>query len=318
MPLARVAALQSPRSVEPMLPTSYQDPEQQSLVQDESSASAHPTQDRRGFVRGLLTAAVCTATAATFVFFTRGSDGAMLFIASYLMELSLSVDNMFAFYLIFKFYKCPVALQGTCLFWGIIGAIVLRGGILLLSTAILKAAKPLLLVFAGLLVYSAVGMLRAAGDDDDDEDLSSNRIVRFIKWLRLPVTSDYRGQRFWVTEGGMRRATPLLLVLATIELSDVLFAVDSVPAVLGLTSDTTIVYLAVLCAIVGLRSFYTLIVALIKSFHLLQHAVALLLLFIGVKIVLDVVLGLVVPTWLALLVIISTLSIGVVASLATR
>ena len=288
------------------------EPEQEPLVDYESAAS--PPEDRRNFWRGLVTAAVCTCTAASFIFFTRGSDGAMLFIASYLMELSLSVDNMFAFYLIFKYYKCPVALQGTCLAWGIFGAIVLRGAILLLSTAVLARAKPLLLVFAVLLVYSALGLLRSAGDDDDEEDLSSNRVVRFVKWLRLPVTGDYRGQQFWVFEGGSCRATPLLLVLGTIELSDVLFAVDSVPAVLGLTSDTLIVYLAVLCAILGLRSFYTLVVGLIKSFQYLQHAVALLLVFIGVKIVLDVLVGLVIPTWACLLVIISTLATGVFAS----
>ena len=144
------------------------EPEQEPLVDYESAAS--PPEDRRNFWRGLVTAAVCTCTAASFIFFTRGSDGAMLFIASYLMELSLSVDNMFAFYLIFKYYKCPVALQGTCLAWGIFGAIVLRGSILLLSTAVLARAKPLLLVFAVLLVYSALGLLRSAGDDDDEAD----------------------------------------------------------------------------------------------------------------------------------------------------
>jgi len=285
---------------------------------EESASGAGAPEDRHNFMRGLLTAAVCTCLAASFVFFSRGSDGTMLFIAAYLMELSLSLDNMFAFYLIFKFYKTPVSLQGTCLYWGIIGAILLRGAILVLSTAVLAAAKPLLLGFAVLLVYSAVGLLRSAGDDDDEEDLSSNRVVRFVKWLKLPVTSDYRGQRFWVAENGGRKATPLVLVLATIELSDVLFAVDSVPAVLGLTSDTLIVYLAVLCAILGLRSFYTLIVRLIKSFQYLQHAVALLLVFIGVKIVLDVVLGLVIPIWLVLLIILSTLATGVFASLAHR
>ena len=239
----------------------------------------------------------------------------MLFLASYMMELSLSVDNMFAFYLIFKFYKCPPALQGLCLYWGIMGAVILRGLILLVSTSLLSAARPLLLIFAVLLIYSAIGLLRSAGDDDDDDDLSSNRVIRFIKWLRLPVTSDYRGRRFVVTDNSTRRVTPLLLVLLTIELSDVLFAADSVPAVLGLTSDLLIVYLAVLCAILGLRSIYTLTVALIKSFRFLQHAVAVLLAFIGLKIAFDVLFGIVVPTWICLLIILATLSTGICVSL---
>ena len=120
--------------------------------------------------------------------------------------------------------------------------------------------------------------------------------MRCIRWLDLPVTRDYHGSAFFAMEGGAVRATPLLVVLATIELSDIVFAADSVPAVLGLTTDTLLVFLAVMCAVLGLRALFTLTVALVKQFPYVQHAVALLLLFVGGKIVLDVVLGVTIST----------------------
>uniref|UniRef100_A0A7S4B1P2 Integral membrane protein TerC n=1 Tax=Chrysotila carterae TaxID=13221 RepID=A0A7S4B1P2_CHRCT len=267
---------------------------------------------RAAVVRGLSTAAGSTAAMGIIIFRLRGSDGAMLFLASYLMELSLSVDNMFAFYLIFNFYSCPAQCQGPVLFWGIIGAIALRAAVLLLGVAIISAAKPLMLLFAAALIVSAVQMISSGSDDDGD--LEENRVVRCVRWMRVPVTSDYHGARFFVVEEGVLRATPLLLVLATIELSDIVFAVDSVPAVLGMSNDPLIAYSAVMCAVLCLRSIYTVTVMLMKSFQYLQYAVALLLLFIGVKIVLDVVAGITMPTYLSLAVIGATLAAGILAS----
>ena len=267
------------------------------------------------FALGAIVSVTATISSGMVIFSTRGSEGLFGFAAAYLMEVSLSMDNMFAFFLIFRYYKTPMECQAVCLFWGIAGAVMLRAFILLLGTALVQAAKPLMLGFAGLLLYSSYGMFNSAGaDDDEDEDLSTNRVVRFVRWLRLPVTSDYVGTRFIVFEGGTMKVTPLVLVLATIELSDIVFAADSVPAVLGLSSDMLCVYVAVICAILGLRTIYSLTVILIKAFHYLQHAVSLLLAFIGVKIALDVLFGLTIPTWASLLVIVCTLGAGMLAS----
>lgn len=269
----------------------------------------------KDFALGAVISVTATISSGTVIYGTRGSEGLFGFAAAYLMEVSLSMDNMFAFFLIFRYYKTPMECQAVCLFWGIAGAVMLRAFILLLGTAIVQAAKPLMLGFAGLLLYSSYGMITSAGsDDDDEEDLSNNRVVRFVRWLRLPVTSDYVGTRFIVFEGGTVKVTPLVLVLATIELSDIVFAADSVPAVLGLSSDMLCVYVAVICAILGLRTIYSLTVILIKTFHYLQHAVSLLLAFIGVKIVIDVLFGVTIPTWASLLVIVATLGAGMLAS----
>ena len=223
------------------------------IAEDEEPAgsSSEPVCSR-SFACGIASSLACTLAGGAVVYARRGGEGLALFAASYAMELSLSMDNMFAFYLIFKWYRCPVEAQATCLFWGVAGAVVLRAAILLLGTAVVSAAQPLMLLFAAVLVYSAVGMMGA--QDDDDDDVSSNRVVRCVQRLRLPVTSQFHGHRFVVYEHGALRATPLVLVLLTIELSDIVFAVDSVPAVLGLTSDPLIAYVAVMCAVIGLRS----------------------------------------------------------------
>jgi len=293
--------------------------ESQPLVEGGSAGASDasgssPGEQGASVLQGFLVSTGFTVAAAIIVALQRGSEGAMLFLASYLMELSLSVDNMFAFYLIFKFYKCPLASQGPCLFWGILGAILLRAVMLVIGVTFASAAKPLMLVFAAVLIYSSFQMFWSAGDDEDD-DLSSNRVVLCVRRLRMPVSKDYAGSLLFVKEGGQWKATPLFLVLATIEFSDIVFAVDSVPAVLGLSNDTLIVYLAVMCAVLGLRSVYTVTVVLVKSFHYLQHAVALLLLLIGLKISADVLLGLTVPPAVCLPIIGGVLAAGVLASL---
>jgi tellurite resistance protein TerC len=306
--------------VDKMVALDIEDPpsaERSSLLLDDTSAPETPPSARicnREFALGAVVSVTATIASGTVIYGTRGSEGLFGFAAAYLMEVSLSMDNMFAFFLIFRYYKTPLDCQAVCLFWGIAGAVMLRAFILLLGTAMVQAAKPLMLGFAVLLLYSAYGMWHSIGDDDDEEDLSNNRVVRFVRWLRLPVTSDYVGTRFIVFEGGTVKVTPLVLVLATVELSDIVFAADSVPAVLGLSSDMLCVYVAVMCAILGLRTIYSLTVILIKAFRYLPHAVSLLLAFIGVKIALDVLLGLTIPTHVSLLVIVATLGAGMVVS----
>ena len=290
------------------------DAEADSLLERKAKVPTGEQICTRGFAFGVLLSGSCTVAAATLLYQTRGGEGLANFLTSYLMELSLSMDNMFAFYLIFKFYKCPVECQSTALYWGMAGAVLLRATILGLGGAVILNAKPLMLIFAAVLLYSSYGMFGAGDDDDDDDDLSQNRVVRFVRWLRLPVSSEYHGTQFFTQEGGSLRATPLLLVILTIELSDIVFAVDSVPAVLGLSTDMLVAYVAVMCAVLGLRAIYTLSVVIIQKFRYLQQAVALLLAFVGCKIVLDILLGITIPTRVSLLVIVGTLAAGVLAS----
>mmetsp|Transcript_2146 Transcript_2146/g.5503 ORF Transcript_2146/g.5503 Transcript_2146/m.5503 type:complete len:355 (-) Transcript_2146:93-1157(-) len=267
---------------------------------------------RGSIVSGVLLSVAATSGAAYVIHNVRGDQGAMTFFACYLMELSLSFDNMFAFYLIFQYYKCPPELQSYALAWGIVGAVVLRALALVVGVAAVRAVKPLMLLFAGALLWSAVQM-GCFPQDDDDTEVGNTRIVQTVQRL-LPVTSEYHGGRLLSRADGELRATPLFLVLVTIELSDIMFAVDSVPAVLGMSSDTLIVYLAVMCAVLGLRSVYAITVLLIERFVYLPPAVALLLGFIGIKIALDVLFAITVPTSLSLTIICSTLALGVILS----
>jgi len=283
------------------------------IRRQDSAARAEEHETLQSTIPGLCFSLVTTAAACVVINHARGVEGTATFISCYLMELSLSMDNMFAFYLIFKFFKCPVELQAVALGWGIAGAILLRAAALVVGVVAVSTVKPLLLLFAAALFWSAV-KVAVSGDDDDDEDLADNRVVRCVTAI-VPVTEGYHEGKLLAREDGKLRATPLLLVLIVIELSDIVFALDSVPAVLGMSSDTLIVYLAVMCAVTSLRSVYAVTVVLIKRFVYLPLAVGLLLGFIGVKIVLDVIFGLVVPVWLSLAMIMCTLAGGIGASL---
>jgi len=268
----------------------------------------------RRVASGLVLSGISTATACVVVAHSRGRNGALAFFASYLMELSLSVDNMFAFYLIFKFYHCPPQLQSGVLGWGIVGAIVLRAVALLTGVAVVRSVRPLMLVLALALLYSGAKMAFTS-EDDDDEDLSNNAVVALVRRL-VPMTETYHGTNLLVRNaGGQIRATPLLVVLITVEVSDIMFAIDSVPAVLGMSEDTLVIYLAVMCAVLSLRSIYTVTVLLVKELVYLQPAVALLLAFVGFKIALDILFKVSVSNALSLAVIISVLFVGTVASL---
>lgn len=269
----------------------------------------------RSVIGGLLLSGISTATACVVIAHSRGRNGALAFFASYLMELSLSVDNMFAFYLIFKYYKCPPHLQNGVLGWGIVGAIVLRAVALLTGVAVVRSVRPLLLVLAIALLYSGAKMAFASEQDEEDEDLSGNAVVRFVHRL-VPMTEGYHGKSLVVrTAGGTFRATPLLVVLITVEVSDIMFAIDSVPAVLGMSSDTLVIYLAVMCAVLSLRSIYSITVLLVRELVYLQPAVALLLAFIGLKITLDILFHVNISNAVSLGVIASVLLVGIIASL---
>lgn len=214
-----------------------------------------------------------------WIYHTHGSEKGMEFLAGYILEKSLSVDNLFVFLLIFSYFKVPAELQHRVLFFGIIGALVLRGIFIYLGVTLVREASWILYFFGAFLVYSGFKLLTHSDDDDANPE---NAIVRAIR-KRIKLTDGYRDQKFFVIEDGVRKATPLFLVLIAVETSDVLFAVDSIPAVFGVTKDPFIVYTSNVMAILGLRALYFALAGLVEYFHYLKYGLSFILIFIGCK-----------------------------------
>lgn len=245
------------------------------------------------------------------VWYVEGVEKAQEYFAGYLLEQSLSIDNLFVFILVFSYFKTPVECQPKVLTWGIATAAVLRLVLIVLGTELIQQFEPLLVLFAGILLYSSYKLV--FGDDDEDEDLSDNAVVKFCRRL-LPVSDHYDGNNFFTMQEGVRVATPLLLSLAVIEISDVLFAVDSIPAVFGVTLDPFIVYSSNIFAIFSLRSLYSFVSTVMSEMRYLDKSVSVVLGFIGVKLLLEYV-DVRIPTDMSLLVVGLLLGGGVAASL---
>ncbi|XP_048436059.1 thylakoid membrane protein TERC, chloroplastic isoform X2 [Pyrus x bretschneideri] len=259
-------------------------------------------------------ASVCAAVAFGIgVGFKDGVGKASEFFAGYLLEQSLSVDNLFVFVLVFKYFKVPIMYQNRVLSYGIAGAVVFRLTLILLGTATLQRFEAVNLLLAAILLYSSFKLFSS---EEDDTDLSNNFIVKTCQRF-IPVTSNYDGNRFFTFQDGVRKATPLLLTVAVIELSDIAFAVDSIPAVFGVTRDPFIVFSSNLFAIVGLRSLYTLISAGMSDLEYLQPSIAVVLGFIGCKMILDF-FGFHVSTEVSLGFVATSLSAGVLLSLMKK
>jgi tellurite resistance protein TerC len=210
-------------------------------------------------------------------------EAALEYLAGYLIEKSLSVDNLFVFMMIFTYFKVPEAWQHRVLFWGIFGALLMRAGMIAAGTALLLKFHWLIVVFGAFLVLTALKMLKG-GDDDEDVNLDDKAVVKTFKRL-VPMSGEYDGPRFTTIVDGARKATPLLLVLVTVEVSDVIFALDSIPAIFGVSRDPFIIYTSNIFAILGLRALYFLLAALMQGLRFLEPAVALVLLFIGGKMI---------------------------------
>lgn len=242
-----------------------------------------------------------------------GRERALEFATGYLLEKALAVDNLFVFIVIFSAFAVPAALQHRVLFWGILGALVMRALFILAGGALLQRFHWLMYVFgAFLLVTGGKLLLHSSSDEATPEE---NKLVRLVRRI-LPVSREYHGARFTVMEGTKRRATPLLLALVTVELSDVVFALDSIPAVYAVTEDPFIVFTSNIFAILGLRSLYSLLARVIEKFHLLKVGLALVLIFVGAKMLLA---GLVkVPIMASLLVIALVLGGSMLASIWMR
>jgi tellurite resistance protein TerC len=231
--------------------------------------------------------AMWIAVAAVFagsVFFWQGRQVALEFVTGYVLELSLSVDNLFLFLLIFRYFSVPEQQQHRVLFWGVLGALVMRGCFILAGVGLIHRFHWIVYVLGALLVYSGI-RLGFAGEHHIDP--ATNPAVKVLRrWM--PVTDDYQGGRFfvrgWKGDPGLY-ATPLLVVLAVIETTDLLFAVDSIPAVLAVTLNAFIVYTSNAFAILGLRSMYFALSGLMKAFRFLHTGLALVLILVGLKMI---------------------------------
>ncbi|KAL5740948.1 hypothetical protein ACOSQ2_030128 [Xanthoceras sorbifolium] len=279
-------------------------------------SSEKKIQGHEAYTSSVKTVAFCVCTAVAFGLGVGLKDGvgkASQFFAGYILEQSLSVDNLFVFVLVFNYFKVPLMYQNRVLSYGIAGAIIFRLSLILLGTATLQRFEAVNLLLAAILLYSSFKLFAS---EEDDTDLSDNFIVKTCQRF-IPVTSYYDGNRFFTNQDGIWKATPLLLTVAVIELSDIAFAVDSIPAVFGVTRDPFIVFTSNLFAILGLRSLYTLISEGMADLEYLQPSIAVVLSFIGCKMILDY-FGFHVSTEASLGVVATCLSTGVLLSLMKK
>ncbi|MDQ6786166.1 MAG: TerC family protein [Acidobacteriota bacterium] len=216
-----------------------------------------------------------------FIFWQFGGFKAKEFFTGYLIELSLSIDNLFVFLLIFNFFRVPKKYQHRALFWGIFMALVLRMIMIFAGAELVEKFSWILYFFGAFLVYTGIKMF--SGDEEFNPEESA--IVKFTTRF-VPITKRYEGEKFFVVEDGKRVGTLLLLVLIVINVADLVFAVDSIPAIFGITTDRFIVYTSNIFAILGLRTFFFLLVEMAEKFHFLKYALAFVLSFIGVKMLL--------------------------------
>jgi tellurite resistance protein TerC len=241
------------------------------------------------------------------VFATRGGEDGAEYLAGYLLELSLSVDNVFVFALIFTAFAVPLKYQHRVLFYGILGAIVFRAIFIGLGAAIIETFHYAIYVFGVLLLYTGYRMWSQRNEHMIDP--THNRLLRLFRRF-VPTTDGYREQRFIVIENGRRLATPLLAVLLVVESSDILFAIDSVPAIFSVTTDTFLVFSSNAFAILGLRSLYFLLAGAVDKFRYLKPGLAALLVFAGLKILLADIFPIPIAASLAIIVGILALAIG--------
>ncbi len=245
---------------------------------------------------------------AVLVFFWHGRGTAVEFVTGYVIELSLSVDNLFIFLLIFRYFRVASEHQHKVLFWGIVGALVMRAIFIVVGIGLIRRFHWITYIFGALLVYSGIKLFRQQGAGIEPEN---NPVVRlFRRWV--PVTEDYAEDKFVVRRERLY-ATPLLVVLVLVEVTDLLFATDSIPAVLAITLNPFIVYTSNVFAILGLRSMYFMLAGLMDLFHYLHYGLALVLIFIGMKMVSSHYYQ--IPTVVALGVVAGVLLVSVLASL---
>jgi tellurite resistance protein TerC len=253
---------------------------------------------------------------AGLIWYMMGREPALEFVTGYLIEYSLSIDNIFVIILIFSYFRIPDKYQHRVLFWGIIGALVMRGGMIAAGAFLIGRFHWIMYVFGAFLIFTGI---RMATHDEADIEPEANPVLRIVRRI-LPVTHDYRGQGFFVRESPKRgdpvtlMATPLFVVLVLVETTDLIFAVDSIPAIFAVTKDPFLVYTSNVCAILGLRSLYFLLAGVIYKFHFLNLGIAAVLTFVGAKMLLSGVYE--IPIHVSLVVIAALLGLSVAASMA--
>ncbi len=239
-----------------------------------------------------------------------GLEAAKLFFTGYVVEKSLSMDNVFVIAIIFSFFAVPAAYQHRVLFWGILGALVMRGGMIGIGAALITSVDWIVYVFGGFLILSAAKMALIKGEHVNP---NNNPAVKLVRRL-IPVAPNYDGQRFFTTWEGKRAATPLFLALVLVEFTDLIFAVDSIPAIFAITTDPFLVFTSNVFAILGLRSLYFCLASMISKFRFLKPSLIVVLAFVGVKMLL-VHTDFKIPTTASLLVILGVLTVGILASI---
>jgi tellurite resistance protein TerC len=241
-----------------------------------------------------------------------GSEKALEFLTGYVIEKSLSVDNLFVFLMIFHYFATPAIYQHRILFWGIVGALVMRAIFIAAGVALLETFHWMIYVFGGFLIVTGIKMLLQG---DHKLDPGKNPVVRLFRRL-MPVTEDYSGQRFFIRKDGRMWATPLLLVLIVVETTDVIFAVDSIPAIFAVTRDPFIVYTSNVFAILGLRALYFVLAGVMEMFRYLKVGLSFVLCFVGVKMVAVDLYE--IPIGASLAMIAGILSLSILASLVAQ
>ena len=243
------------------------------------------------------------------IWLVEGPRHALEFYTGYVLEYSLSVDNMFVFIMIFGYFAIPHNLQPKALLWGILGAVILRFMFIFLGVQLISLFSWTIYVFGALLIFTAAKMLLQK--EDDNFDPSQSFILKLLRKV-MPIKTDYHGENFFVLENGKRMATPLLAAVMVIEMSDLIFAVDSIPAVLSITQDTFLVYSSNIFAIIGLRSLYFLLSGMAGKFPYLKYGISVILFFVGIKMLLSHFFP--IPIVASLGVIVGILTLSVLAS----
>jgi tellurite resistance protein TerC len=243
------------------------------------------------------------------IWYSRGSEPALQFTAGYLIEKSLSVDNLFVFLVLFSYFKVPAVYQHKVLFWGILGALVMRAALIAVGAVLIARFHWTMYLFGAFLVFTGIKLALQKGEGIHPEH---NPVVKLVRRI-MPVSNDFSGSHFFIKENGRRIATPLFLVLLTVEFTDLVFALDSIPAIFAVTPDPFIVYTSNVFAILGLRSLYFALAGIMDMFHYLKHGLAVVLCFVGVKMLIADLYK--IPIAVSLAVVGAILGLSVVASL---
>ena len=264
------------------------------------------------FKEALIWSIVWIALALLFnlgIYFWRGPQTALEFLTGYLIEKSLSVDNLFIFLLIFSYFRVPALYQHKVLFWGILGALVMRAIFIAAGVTLIQKFHWLIYIFGGFLILTGIKM---ALEKEKEIHPERNPVLRLFRRF-MPITSDYEGDKFLVKHEGRYFATPLFITLLIVETTDVIFAIDSIPAILAITLDPFIVYTSNIFAILGLRSLYFALAGIMQLFHYLHYGLSAILVFVGAKMLLAYIYK--IPVDIALGVVAGFLLISVIASI---